>query len=124
MKLNPDCLRDILLYIEDVTDLDNHPVIEPTDLPAPLNSYESSEVMYHIKQAELSNLILDCKWYMDGSCSIKYLTPDGHQFVGNIQSPKLWSKVKSITQDAGVNTLRALIEIASKVALASIQSHV
>ena len=76
MKLNPDCLRDLLLLVEDETDLDNSIIISPSDFPQTLSSYESDEVMYHIKQAQLSNLI-EATWFVDGSCLIKYLTPMG-----------------------------------------------
>lgn len=90
MKLNPDCLRAILLFVEDETDLDNSVVIGPFEMPSCLLDFPKNEVMYHIKQAELSNLILMGGWFVSGSCSIKYLTPEGHQFIGNIQSERLW----------------------------------
>lgn len=123
MKLNPDCVRAILLFVEDKTDLDTPLVVAPYELPNPLRLFPPNEVMYHIKQAELSGLITACNWFIDGSCLIKYLTPEGHQFVGNIRSSKLWDKVKTITKDAGVNTLPALIQIATNVALSAIQAH-
>ena len=62
-------------------------------------------------------------WFVSGNCSIKYLTPEGHQFIGNIQSEKLWNRVKNVAKDAGVNTVQALVQIASNVALSAIQSH-
>ncbi len=123
MKLNPDCLRAILLFVEDETDLDNSVVIGPFEMPSCLLDFPENEVMYHIKQAELSNLILMGGWFVSGSCSIKYLTPEGHQFIGNIQSEKLWNRVKNVAKDAGVNTVQALVQIASNVALSAIQSH-
>lgn len=123
MRLNPDCLRDILICVEETTDLDNPLIIEPGELPPTLQTYSPEEVMYHIKQAELSNLIVVNSWFIDGSCLIKYLSPDGHQFVGNIQSEKIWDKVKSIAQTIGINTISSLVQIASNVALSAIQSH-
>lgn len=123
MKLNPDCLRAILLFVEDETDLDNSVVIGPYEMPSCLLDFPQNEVMYHIKQAELSNLILVDRWFMDGSCLIKYLTPDGHQFIGNIQSENLWNRVKNVAKNAGVNTIPALVQIASNLALSAIQSH-
>lgn len=123
MKLNPDCLRAILLSVEDETDLDTSLVIGPYEMPSCLLDFPQNEVMYHIKQAEMSSVILvDC-WFVDGSCLIKYLTPDGHQFIGNTQSEKLWSRVKNVAKEAGVNTIPALVQIASNLALSAIQSH-
>ena len=123
MKLNPDCLRAILLSVENETDLDNSLVIGPYEMPSCLLDFRQSEEMYHVKQAELSNLILMDGWFVSGNCSIKYLTPEGHQFIGNIQSEKLWNRVKNVAKDAGVNTVQALVQIASNVALSAIQSH-
>ena len=123
MKLNPDCLRAILLSVEDETDLDTSLVIGPYEIPSCLLDFPQNEVMYHIKQAEMSSLILVDRWFVDGSCLIEYLTPDGHQFIGNIQSEKLWSRVKNVAKEAGVNTIPALVQIASNLALSAIQSH-
>lgn len=122
MKLNPDCLRDLLLLVEDETDLANSVIISPSDFPQTLSSYESDEVMYHIKQAQLSNLI-EVKWFVDGSCLIKYLTPNGHQFVSNIENDGIWSKVKDTSKKIGINSVSTLVQIASNVVLAAIQSH-
>lgn len=80
MVLNPDCIRDILMHIEKNTDLNSWISISPDSLPGKLNDYTSDEIMYHIKQLELSNLICVHSWYLDGSCCISYLSPDGHQF--------------------------------------------
>lgn len=123
MKLNPDCLRDILLYIEETTDLDNALVFEPNNLPQNLCNYDSQEVMYHIKQAQLSNLIVLQSWFISGSCLIKYLSPEGHQFVGNIKSDNVWQKVKEISKTMGASSVTLLAQIASNVALAVIKSH-
>lgn len=110
MKLNPDCLRAILLSVENETDLDNSVVIGPFEMPSCLLDFPQNEVMYHVKQAELSNLILIEGWFVSGNCSIKYLTPEGHQFIGNIQA-----------KDAGVNTIPSLVQI--NIAPSAIQSH-
>lgn len=123
MKLNPDCLRAILLSVENETDLDNSVVIGPFKMPSCLLDFPQNEVMYHVKQAELSNLILIEGWFVSGNCSIKYLTPEGHQFIGNIQSEKLWTRVKNVAKDAGVNTIPSLVQIASNIALSAVQSH-
>ena len=50
MKLNPDCIRDILLYVELNSDLRHFISISPSNLPTELEKYSSDEVMYHIKQ--------------------------------------------------------------------------
>lgn len=122
MKLNPDCLRDILLYIEDVTDLDHPLSIDPYDIPDELSSYSKSEIMYHIKQAQLSDLILVSSEYVDGGCLIRYLLPEGHQFISNIREESNWNKTKNIAKSIGSNSLDAIKQIATGVVTSLIQS--
>lgn len=123
MILNPDCIRDILIYVEKNTDL-RHPLsISPNLLPDDLCNYSGDEIMYHIKQAELSNLLKVPSWYMDGSCLISYLLPEGHEFLSDIREDNNWNKIKSIAKSVGSNSLDAIKQIASGVIATLIQSN-
>lgn len=115
MKLNPDCIRDILLYVEENTSLRHFVSLDPSALPDELNKYEPDEIMYHVKQAELSYLIEEPSYFMDGGCLIKYLLPEGHQFLANIREDTNWNKTKEIAKTAGSNSLDALKQIATGV---------
>lgn len=122
MKLNPDCIRDILLLVEDSTSLDDYLDISPEDLPENLTNYSPKEVMYHIKQCEMSNLLLVASWYLDGSCMISYLTPCGHQFLADIRQDTNWNKTKAIAKSVGSDSLDVLKQIASGVIATLIQA--
>lgn len=122
MVLNPDCIRDILIYVESNTDLRHVLSISPKDIPDELSKYSGNEIMYHIKQAELSNLIKVPSWYLDGGCSIHYLLPDGHQFLSNIREDNNWNKTKDIAKSVGSNSLDAIKQIATGVITALIQA--
>lgn len=115
MKLNPDCIRDILLYVEENTSLKEQLFLNNFDLPDQLSKYDPDELMYHIKQAELSNLIVMRCWYLNGGCAIKYLHPDGHQFLTNVREDSNWNRTKEIAKSAGSNSLDALKQIATGV---------
>lgn len=123
MKLNPDCLRDILLYIEETTDLDTHVIFEPNNLPSELLGYPPEEVMYHIKQSQLADLIVLKSWFVSGSCLVRYLTPEGHKFISNIKNDSIWAKTKEISKSMGTISISLLTQIASNVAVSVIQSH-
>ena len=124
MKLNPDCIRDILIYVEENTDLRNMIGISPVTLPEQLSSYEPNEVMYHIKQCELSGMFGEkVSWYHGGNCMIRYLSPAGHQFLSDIRSDNAWSKTKQIAANVGVNAIDTLKQIAAGVITALIQSQ-
>ena len=59
MKLNTDCVRAILLTVEKYTDFNTPFEYEKDDCDYPLlKKYSYNEIIYHIKQCELSNLIL------------------------------------------------------------------
>ena len=78
--------------------------------------------MYHVKQCELSNLLYVNSWYLDGSCLVKYLTPEGHQFLSNIREDNNWNKTKEIAASVGSNALDVIKDIASGVVASLIQS--
>ena len=124
MKLNPDCIRDILIYIEEHCDLLTMVEISPTELPVQLSAYKPNEVMYHIKQCELSGMFGEkVSWYMSGNCIIRYLSPAGHQFLSDIRSDNTWNKTKQIAENVGVNAIDTLKQIAAGVITALIQSQ-
>lgn len=122
MRLNPDCIRDILLTVESETTLYNFLEIGPCNLPKQLSKYDASEVMYHIKQCEMSGMISIASWYLSGNCLIRYLTPIGHQFLSDIREDNNWNKTKEIAKSVGSNSLDTLKQIAAGVISSLIQS--
>ena len=117
MKLNPDCIRDILLTVEEHSDY-----IHATEYKygssqfSRLNSYTQEEVAYHVMQCEKSALIYGVHFYDCGaSIDIRDLTPDGHKFLANIRENKIWNGVKSISAKVGSSSLDVLTQIASNV---------
>ena len=105
MKLNPNCIRAILLTIEDTCDFDTPWEYDADDANSGfLSGYEHNEILYHIRQAEASGLIDVVHYYDFGtSVLVRDLTPQGHEFLANIS-----------TEPA---SLPILIEIAKEVAL-------
>ena len=117
MKLNPDCIRDILLTVEEHSDF-MHATEYKYGNPAfsRLNSYSSEEVAYHIMQCEKSQLIYDVHFYDCGeSADIRDLAPKGHEFLANIRENKIWSGIKAISAKIGSSSLDVLTQVASNV---------
>lgn len=114
MKLNPDCVRDILLYVEKYSDFYHTAEYCKDQIPKELKSYSHSEIVYHISQCQKSFLINDVHFYDDGKhILISDLTPYGHEFLANIRDDTLWNKVKS----KGSSSLPIILEIAKDIAL-------
>ena len=124
MKLNPDCIRDILMEIESSVSLNNYLVIE-TDKPSSLwSTYSWEEVAYHINQCLMSGLITNADIYVsDGYATITDLSPKGHEFLANIRNDNIWTNTKSIAKKIGSTSLDALSQVASNVITTLILSH-
>lgn len=117
MRLNSDCVRDILLTIESECDFHNEMNYEKEEKTLQqLSKYSHEEIIYHIRQCELSKLILGVT-YCDGGSSIfiSDLSPEGHKFLANIREETVWNGVKSIAKKVGSTSLPALTQIASNV---------
>lgn len=117
MKLNPDCIRDVLLAVEEHADhrtFMDFPSESP-DKYKILSNYQENVVLYHIKQCELSGLVAQVKWFLSGNCLVGHLSPKGHEFLENIRSDTNWEKTKTIAREAGSLSLQALAQIATSV---------
>lgn len=125
MKLNPDCVRDILLSVEDNSDFDHETTYKLADMKlSRLSNYSHEEITYHILQCELSEFIYDVS-YMDGGIhiDIRDLTPAGHDFLANIRNDTFFQKVKDIGKDLGLSSLKDITQIATSCATLLIKSH-
>ncbi len=117
MKLNPDCVRDILLAVEDTTDLNKpfryskagprHPRISP---------YTHDELLYHFRQCNEAHLF---SRYVGDDMGrlivISDLSPDGHKFLANIRNNSIWSKLKAAFKSIGANSLPVLIQAVADI---------
>lgn len=122
MKLNFDCIRDILLYCEEQSTVDRFICFTNGSFPTELQKYSEDEIKYHLRQLQWDGLITQLTIHSDGMM-FSDLTPSGHKFIGEIRSDTNWNKTKSIATQAGVFTINAIKEIAISVATASIQKY-
>ncbi|MGE9896638.1 DUF2513 domain-containing protein [Anaerovoracaceae bacterium SGI.195] len=115
MKLNPDCMRDIMLLVED---LPLNGKLTPTELYDSLPKYTQDELTYTCIKLEEANLMDAYITKADNAkilVRIFDLTVSGHEFVKNIHNDDVWSKVKSKASKVGSFSIKTLITIASKV---------
>lgn len=117
MRLNIECIRDLLLTVEDHTGFNTAIKYSGKDqIFERLAAYEPDEVFYHIKQAELSGLLTKVTWYLSDGCLIHDLSPSGHAFIADIRNNTNWNKTKKIAEQAGSFSLDLLKVIAAGVA--------
>lgn len=124
MKLNPDCVRDILLVIESLPDLKHFYRFDKETIPELFPNYSFEEVMYHTRQCEFSGFLHNASATLNyESYTVCDLTPKGHQFLADIRSDTVWSNVKEVSQKVGSNSLSALSQIATGVITQLIKSQ-
>lgn len=117
MKLNPDCVRDILLEVEAATDFFRSLTYNvEEEKPKRWKRYEHTEIIYHIRQCDHSGLIMGALYCEGGDyIEIGDLTPAGHQFLANVRQDTIWNKTKEIAGKVGSKSLDTLIQISSSV---------
>lgn len=135
MKLNIDCVRDIMLWVESVTtptafaqyvDVDmveanSFMYLSESEKPAPdslqlnlLENYSNEELVYHINYCLEADLLTQIQSNDAAVIIIKDLTPNGHEFIGNIRDAKSFQAVKKICKLIGVETVKSVVSISSQ----------
>lgn len=123
MKLDPDCIRDILLFVEENTDLKRHLNFSWKTVPQCFPQYTPNKVLYHVKQCELSGFFQECTHGYGSDFHISYLSPEGHQFVNNIRSDNMWSHIKEVGKKVGTSSVSVLSQISVSVVTAIIRDQ-
>ena len=132
MKLNLDCVRDILLFLEKQNNVNlsedgeiSWVPVRIEDLFEGLNKYNRREVFYAVHNMEQAGL-LDCSTeYADDSldyCFINYITFEGHEFLEGVRGNKRWASVKKVAEKVGVFSFQVLASIAQSMAKAGINA--
>lgn len=127
MRLNPDCVRDILLTAEETIQYRNNQLISMcySNNPAKferLSKYSNAEIRYHIMQCRQHKFIQILSTTYE-TILIGDLTPLGHEFLTNIRSNTVWNKTISIANKLGSTSLDILIKIATGVLTQSINKQ-
>lgn len=117
MKLDPDCVRHILLAVESCS------------YGECLNIESLHELLpqYTDKQLEYTCLMLEDGGYLDVTRvqlprfplpsvkSINSLTYQGHEFIANIRKESVWNGIKCVALKVGSTSLNSLVQISRSV---------
>lgn len=119
MKLNYDCVRDVLLYLENNLSLNNS-ITFPSDIKESLLlKYSKDDVIYTVKILLNKKLILgdDNFNYSTGmyTANIESLSFDGHSFLDNIRDNQVWSKSKKILSAFKSVSIEIISQVATNV---------
>jgi hypothetical protein len=119
LKLDKDLVRDVLLKLEaDEGDPRNSKDIEVAGFPR-------EQISYTIQKLSEAGLV-DAISFSSSSgydWRARALTYEGHEFLDTIRDGKIWKETKRIANEAGVFTLRALMETAKAVVKSELTKH-
>lgn len=137
MKLNIDCVRDVMLWVEAITTPtqlasyvntdavdsdDGFLYINADDRPMPnaaqkklLEKYSNETLVYHLHYCIEAKLLAEFDSPNGNIIVIKDLTPLGHDFIGNIRHDPVFQKVKTVLNLLGVKSLEAATQASSLV---------
>lgn len=127
MKLNPDCVRDVLLYLEEnlkIEDGQKFSQITLHQLKQELNKYSEEDVFYSVYNLHqirfIEGNIKDANNIKMYFCEIHNITWNCHQFLNTIRPKSVWEATKTGAAKLGIMSMSALSTISMKVAEAVI----
>lgn len=121
MKLNRECVRQILLVIE--TDIDYDSFMNKSTLinHPKLQAFSSEEILYAILRLDEAGFI-KCNYDSAENETIYFLflqglTWSGHEFLDSIRDDKIWSFIKSTISKTCEVSLSVLCQFAMQKGL-------
>ena len=121
MLLNPDCLRDTLIWLEDnikVTD-EGFSCYHLQDLYDALSQYNDDEIYYSVYNLFQIHFIEGRFMLLPSGgvkiCDINNITWDGHEFLNSVRPKNVWNATKQGASKIGIMSIHALSTIAMKI---------
>ncbi len=122
MTLDADCLRDVLIYLEDNLTLSDNGVYNNistyTICGGLSDKYTHPQIRYTVDRLEEAGFIKTCFNGVKDGAKIKQvyaITYEGHIFLDSIKPASAWSKIKSIASKIGYVSVPILSNAASSV---------
>lgn len=140
MKLNLDCVRSILMCVEENTglhrfcyfvdigfnqklkDMDMNSVKIHQYQQALMEQYDNDELIYHVRYCLQAGLIENSQPPTMGTHVnvVTDLTPKGHEFLANTRTSVNWEKAKKIGGKVGAFGLEMASKISEGIATAAL----
>jgi len=123
MKLNYNCVRDLMLYIEDNLEYGYRLYVNELKL----GNYEQQTIVYSADKLYEAGYIEALKKKTIDSdlpqIEVKAITWEGHQFLDNIRDNKVWENTKNILSKFSSVSIGIISNVASQVITNIIKSQ-
>lgn len=118
MRLNQDCVRDCLKFVESDLTLGHFLRLSDFLTSDSLKKYSEQDIKYTLMKLSETDFLHSTPNIMENdliSFSTGMLTWNGHRFLDTIRDPEVWSKTKKVTNHLESVSITLLSEIGSKV---------
>lgn len=117
MKLDLDCIRDILMDIEEIVGINTLVYISEDNYTglSRCSKYDYNTLAYHLRQCNLSGYFLNCTQDLANGFTIVDLSPKAHELLANIRDNNVWKKVLEIAKGVASFSLSLLSPVAESV---------
>lgn len=130
MKLNPDCIRDVLLYLEENLSYNHetegsieHNTITIHKISKDLHEekgYEIDDINYSVEKLLEIRYIISATELRGSNNSILYcpisdISYNGHMFLGTIRPKSIWEATKNKAKQIGGMSVHSLSIISSAI---------
>ncbi len=128
MRLNPDCVRDILLFLEENLTLNSEEsnfegitLFQLTESMMKLypDKYTQDDIwytIYNLKQVQfIEGMFQDAGRQRMYICNILNISWSGHQFLATIRPKTIWDATKNKAKEMGGMSLSGLSMISSSI---------
>lgn len=114
MRLDKDCVRDLMIYVEENATLDAD--IDVSGIQ--LTDFSTEEILYTaIKLIEAKFLIGKCKWDIMGNplIHVNAITWEGHEFLDTIRDNAVWQETKKRISRFAAVSVNILSSVSAQV---------
>lgn len=137
MRINLDCLKDVLLYCVNNIDYEEQYETWITKTVNLIMLYDAKELNHYSKKDIMRSVLklMECHYIVASNyfpknkpylerCSIEDITMRGYQFADTVKEPTIWEKTKSIASRIGNHTLDFIEGVAREMAVESAKQAV
>lgn len=134
MTLNYDCIRDVLLYLEDTLEYTNdmvamtHKRLSINNIASALSSYFKEDVQYtteklfEARYIRIADIIHDKNGYIT-SGYVDDITWEGYNFLNNIREKSIWEATKQGAKKVGAMSISAISMISFEIVKAVVTNQ-
>lgn len=116
LKLNHDCIRDLLLFIENNLEYGFYIDVNSVQI----NDYSKEEILYSADKLYEAGYISVDRRVTIGSkgmpqINIKSITWDGHQFLDNVRDRNVWENTNDILSNFSSVSIGVVNNVATQI---------